>query len=173
MSRDVAKRPAFESAGELVRPSPVDSRMRRPIATTMGSALVLLRVIAGVAVLVALAAEWDTLVRAELGDTPADAEAAVSLGLIVILALGGAVLAFDLVLAVFIFLGHNWPRIVVMVFSTISISVTFAAWWAGDQEITLDESLLTLALDILIMLALSSRAARAYARRSDPRMVTA
>jgi len=76
------------------------------------------------------------------------------------------VLAFDLLLAVLIYLGFNWPRIVVMVFSTLSISGTFVTWWVGDQQLALDETMFTLALDILIMLALSSRAARAYARRN-------
>jgi hypothetical protein len=76
-------------------------------------------------------------------------------------------------MAVLISLGFNWPRIVVMVFSTLSISGTFAAWWAGDQNIALDQTLFTLALDILIMLALSSRAARDYARRNDRRLARA
>ena len=67
-----------------------------------------------------------------------------------------------------VFLGLNWPRIVVMTISTFSISASFVTWWVGDQEITLQTTFLTIALDILVMLALSSRSARAYARRPRP-----
>jgi hypothetical protein len=168
VSHEVAKRPAFEPASELMRPAPADPRMRRPIATTMGALLVVLRVIAGVVWLVVLAAQWDDLVQEELDGTtldPGEVDAARG----IILVVGGIILAFHLVLALLVYLGFNWPRILVMVFSTLSISGTFAAWWAGEQEIPLDETMITLALDILVMLALSSHAARAYARRNDPR----
>ena len=167
MSRDTTKRPAFEAASELVQPVPTDPRMPRPISTTMGAALVLLRVIAGIAWLIALSVQWNDVVRQEFDGTSVDVDdPAVSAALAFVLVLGGVVLAFDLLLAVLIYRGFNWPRIVVMVFSTLSISGTFVTWWVGDQQLALDETMFTLALDILIMLALSSRAARAYARRN-------
>jgi len=174
VSRDTTKRPAFEPASELAQAGPRDPRMRRPVPTTMGAALVLLRVLAGIAWLIALAAQWNDLIAEQFVEVPIDPDdPAVSAALWFVLAFGGVLLLFDLVMAVLISLGFNWPRIVVMVFSTLSISGTFAAWWAGDQNIALDQTLFTLALDILIMLALSSRAARDYARRNDRRLARA
>ena len=172
---DVGKRPAFESPAALAQPAVGDAGMRRPASTTVGAALVVLRVIAGVIWLIALSLQWRGLVSDEF-DAVLDVQltgdeltAAADLGLAVVLVLGGIVLLFDLVLAVFIYLGHNWARIIVMVVATLSISGSFVTWWVGDQEITLQTTLLTLSLDILIMLALSSRAARDYARRPRAR----
>jgi hypothetical protein len=56
-----------------------------------------------------------------------------------------------------------------MTFSAISITGSFIQWWTGNQVITITGSLLTLGLDILILLALSSRSAAAYARRNERR----
>ncbi|WP_314430259.1 hypothetical protein [Microbacterium lacticum] len=53
------------------------------------------------------------------------------------------------------------------VVTAISISTAFVSWWARDQEITLQTTLLSLAVDILVLLALSSRSAAAYARRAE------
>ena len=47
-------------------------------------------------------------------------------------------------LAIFIYRGHNWPRVIVMVFSALSISASFLQWWADDQEIRIGTTLLTL-----------------------------
>jgi hypothetical protein len=166
----VDKRPAFEPPAALAAPVAGPAAMRRPIATTVGAALVLLRVLAGVIWLGALSLQWDDVFTEavdEVGDPiTGDAFAATSQAVYVVTAvLIGIVLLFDLVLGVLTWLGLNWPRIVVMVISTISISTSFATWWVGDQEITLQTTFVTLALDILVMLALSSRSARAYARR--------
>ncbi|MFD4422437.1 hypothetical protein ACFWN7_13175 [Agromyces sp. NPDC058484] len=167
------KRSAFESPTVLVAPVPVDPAMRRPAATSVGAALVVLRVLAGVLWLAALAFQWRGILAGGVGDSglemsSEDLEAAADGALALVLVAGGVVLSVELVLAVLIWFGLNWPRIVVMVFATLSIGGSFVTWWAGDQEITLQTTLLTLSLDILVMLALSSRAARAYARRPRP-----
>ncbi|RZS68835.1 hypothetical protein EV187_1273 [Agromyces ramosus] len=166
----VEKRPAFESPASLAAPVAGPPTMRRPPSTTAGSALVLLRVLAGVAWLVALSLQWDDVFTSAFDEagTPLTGDAFDDMSQAVyvfVVALVGAVLLFDLVLAALTYLGLNWPRIVVMVISTFSISAAFVTWWVGDQEVTLQTTLLTLSLDILVMLALSSRSARAYARR--------
>lgn len=167
------KRPAFESPAALAVPVAGPPTMRRPVSTTVGSALVLLRVLAGVVWLTALSLDWDevfTLAFDEAGVAlTGDAFAATSQAVYLVVAiLIGVVLLIDLALGVLVFLGLNWPRIVVMTISTFSISASFVTWWVGDQEITLQTTFLTIALDILVMLALSSRSARAYARRPRP-----
>ncbi|MBN9181107.1 MAG: hypothetical protein J0J00_11300, partial [Microbacterium sp.] len=75
------------------------------------------------------------------------------------------------VLAVFIYRGRNWARVIVMSIAVISITGSFVAWWWQGEEITLggSASLLSLGLDILVLLALSSRSSAAYARRNQRR----
>ena len=73
----------------------------------------------------------------------------------------------DLRLSVLVFLGRNWARVIVMCISVLSISTVFGAWWVQGQEITLEGSFMSLAIDILLLLALSSRSAAAYARRRE------
>ena len=167
------KRPACESPVALAAPVAGPPTKPRPVSTTVGSALVLLRVVAGVVWLTALSLQWDdvfTLAFDEAGVAlTGDAFAAMSQAVyLVVSILIGMVLLIDLALGVLVFLGLNWPRIVVMTISTFSISASFVTWWVGDQEITLQTTFLTIALDILVMLALSSRSARAYARRPRP-----
>lgn len=165
------KRSAYEPAGRLLRPTGYDPQMRRPIATVAGVVLVLLRVIAGVVVLVGIAAGWDALIHSadvtldRLDATPENTQAA----LWIILGVGAVFLAVDAVLAFLIYRGLNWPRITVMLISTISIVSSFVAWWAAGEEITLQGTFLSLSLDILVLLALSSRSASAYARRNERR----
>ena len=76
-------------------------------------------------------------------------------------------LTFYLVLAWLVWRGVNWARIASMMLATVSILVPFIDWWRSGLDISLRTTLLSLSLDILILLALSSRAARAYARRGD------
>lgn len=165
------KRPAFEPAARLLKPTVYDPDMRRPMSTVAAAALVLLRVVAGIVVLAALAAGWDALladpdvVLEGVEDSPDGRHAA----LWVILVIGGVVLLADLLLAVFIYLGQNWARVVMMVLSALSIGTVFAAWWAQGQEITIEGTFVSLAIDILLLLALSSRSAAAYARRDERR----
>lgn len=79
----------------------------------------------------------------------------------------GVVTMIKLVCGILIFRGSNAARVLVMVVTAISISTAFVSWWARDQEITLQTTLRSLAVDILVLLALSSRSAAAYARRAE------
>ncbi|WP_109208938.1 MULTISPECIES: hypothetical protein [Microbacterium] len=165
------KRPAYEPPARLLRPTVYDPHMRRPTTTVAGVCLILLRVLAGVVVLVGIAAGWEDLladpdsVLEGFDPSPEGAQAA----LWVVLAAGAAVLLADLLLAVFVFLGHNWARVIVMLIALGSISTSFVAWWAQGQEIQIDTTYVSLSLDILLLLALSSRSAAAYARRNERR----
>ena len=49
--------------------------------------------------------------------------------------------------------------------SPVSVASAAIGYFANGEEITIRTTLLTLALDILVLLALSSRDARAWARR--------
>ncbi len=171
MSETPAKRPAFESASRLLSPVNHDPDMRRPITTSVAAVLVLLRVLAGVLVIAGVAANWHELVRdpalvAGGFDSSSQAE---QLGLWFVIGVGGVVLLADLVLGVLLYLGRNWARVILMIIAALSISASFVAWWAQEQEVTIQGTFVSLSLDILLLLALSSRSAAAYARRNEVR----
>ncbi len=163
------KRPSFEPAERLLRPTGYRPDMPRPASTTAGVVLVLLRVLAGIVVLAGIAAGWDAVIHsADAGIDGLDATPqATQSALWLILAVGGVFLVMDAVLAILIFRGRNWPRVVVMLISVISIASAFVAWWVVGDEITLSGTFFSLTLDVLVLLALSSRSAAAYARRNE------
>lgn len=169
----VEKRPAFESPAVLATPVTPPASMRRPAATAFGAVLVWLRVAAGIGWLVSLGLRWDEILRSELEIELAgrDEQAASDLVLTLIVVAGVIVLTIELALALLIWRGSNWARITVMLFSTISIVISWIDSVTGTTEITLRTTFVTLALDILVLLALSSRNARAYARRPRQRVI--
>jgi hypothetical protein len=167
--REPAKRAAFESATRLAQPPAFDPAMKRPVSIVAGAVLVLLRVVSGVLVLASLllggspSEAFGQLVDADLTQDEAAVGLAVYVGVV------GAGLVIQLVLGILILRGVNFVRVWVMVFSVISIVSAFVGWWWEGQEIRLTGTLLSLSLDILILLALSSRSAAAYARRKERR----
>ena len=167
----VEKRPAFEPPAELIGPQPVPPTMRRPAATVFGAVLVVCRVLAGIVWLISLAVSWERLVTEdlEISIDSVSQEESSNIILVVILIGGALVLGVELVLAVLVYLGSNWARITVMIFATLSVSVAAVDYFTGEEEISLRTTLFTLALDILVLLALSSRNASAYARRPRPK----
>ena len=165
------KRPAFEPASELLRRPEADPNMKRPTSTVAGVVLVFLRVLSGLVVLALILLDWRSTIR-EIEVTVEGVESTPELAqgvLIAVVVLLGVVLLVDAALAFFILIGHNWARVTIMTFSAISITGSFIQWWSENQVITITGSLLTLGLDILILLALSSRSAAAYARRNEGR----
>jgi len=165
------KRPAFESPTRLMQPLAYDPDMRRPISTVAGAVLVLLRVLAGVLWLSDVALHWKQYaseIDASVDDVQFSPEL-VEATLAIFLGVAAVVLLVETILAVLIIRGVNWARVVVMIFAVISITSAFIGWWVQGQEIELRGSLLSLALDILVLLALSSRSAAAYARRRERR----
>jgi len=167
----VEKRPAFEPPAVLVAPVTPPPDMHRPVSTVFGALLVVLRVIAGVVWLLSLALQWDRVLRDDLNIEidPGSSEAeAAQVVLVFILGFGGLILAVDLVLAVLVYRGNNAARLAVMIVATLSITIAAIDYFGGGEDITIRTTLITLSLDILVLLALSSRAARAYARRPRP-----
>lgn len=170
------KRPAFEPPTALVGRVDVDPGMRRPASTIAGAALVLLRALAGAVWVVAVSFGWPEWLRAASGifggdaSAPSDLTALVDVvGAGVFVGVAGIVLAAEALLGILILGGRNIPRVLVMVFSVVSICTAFVGWWADGQDIRIGTTYVTLALDILILLALSSRSSAAYARRREHR----
>jgi hypothetical protein len=102
--------------------------------------------------------------------TPSEMDELVALvGVWVFIGAAAVFLAAEALLGILILSGRNFARVLVMVFSVVSICTAFAGWWAEGQDIRIQTTYVTLALDILILLALSSRNSAAYARRRERR----
>lgn len=144
--------------------------MKRPVPITVGAVLMVGRVLSGFTLIAFALGDVPGFVRTEMlnGETLTADEQLVAEGVVRVGALGyGVWLAFYLVLAWLVVRGVNWARIAAMSLATISILVPFIDWWRSGLDISLRTTLLSLALDILILLALSSRSARTFARRNE------
>lgn len=168
-TRPSVKRPAFESPARLLTAVPHDPDMKRPATIVAGAGLVLLRVLAGALVLVGIALAWRELAAdaSLVIDDAILSPAQIHGSLPVLLGVGVAVLVIDLALGALVFYGHNLARVILMILAVLSISTSFVAWWAGGEKITVQTTLLALALDILVLLALSARSAAAFAHRKE------
>ncbi len=171
--RHPRKRAAFEPPRD---PTADDPAMRRPISIAAGSVLVLLRAAAGALWAAGVAFSLPSWVRAFAGAASGNADEPLDLtvsdlgvGTGVFLGVLGAICAVQVVFGILILFGNNLARVLVMLISVASIAASFVGWWAYGQEITVATTLLTLSLDILVLLALSSRDAAAYARRNEGR----
>ncbi len=146
--------------------------MKKPLATVAGALLMVARTISGVVVIVVAGVTWRDFARSLIKDARLEG-ADITVGeagtvLAIVLAMYGFALLLYLVLALFVYLGHNWARILAMAFATISIVLAYTDYLHNGVQITLRTTLVSLALDILILLALSSLPARVYARRPRP-----
>ncbi|MET4159295.1 hypothetical protein [Agromyces sp. PvR057] len=170
--REPRKRSAYEPPVLLAQPVQAPPTMPRPAATTLGAILVMLRVLAGVVWLVVLAITWRQVVYDEAGLAVvpgSEEDHTLNVVLIGILVAGGIGLLVVVGFGIAVYRGGNVARLLVMTFTSLSITVAAIDYFAGGEDITIRTTLLTLSLDILVMLALSSRAARAYARRPRTR----
>lgn len=144
---------------------------RRPTATTVGALLVLLGVVADLHWLGALSGSWTEVLRGiSLGGTadPAGVAESTTAWAVTVAVLASVALA-QVGLAWGVFRGREWPRMTVLVLAAVSTTSAFAGWALSGERITLHTTLLTVAVDVLVLLTLSGSDARAYARRSRPR----
>lgn len=165
MPHDSRKRGVLEAAEDLLPPEPEVVRSgKRPGALVGGTVLLALRALGGPLWMLGFLRQWPAL-RTEFD---LDAESSqVVLGIIL-----GAVGLWTLVLLVFgigLWRGSNTARMMVQAWTALSITSAAIAYFAGDDGITVRATLLTLALDILLLLALSSRPARAWTRGKSRR----
>ncbi|GAA1619085.1 hypothetical protein [Leucobacter chromiireducens] len=165
MTREPRKRSVLEAAEDLLPPEPdIAPSAQRPGALVGGTVLLVLRALGGPLWMLGFLRQWPSL-RTEF-DLDAESEPVV-LGIIL-----GAVALWTLVLLVFgfgLWRGSNTARMLVQAWTALSITSAAIAYFAGDDGLTVRATLLTLALDILILLALSSRAARAWTRGKSRR----
>jgi len=85
------------------------------------------------------------------------------------LIVAGSVVAFigliDIGLALAVFSGRNWARILLMLSCVLTTTTAFIGEANGSEAVTLTTSLPTVGLSIMVLLALSSYRARQYAVR--------
>ena len=110
MSDPHERRPAFEPATRLLRPTGYDPTMPRPAAVMAAVLLLALRIFSGTAVLVAAAFAPEAVVDIEaLTDDERSAAVVAAIVTAVI------VLAVDAVLLRLIWVGRNWARVAIMI----------------------------------------------------------
>ena len=71
----------------------------------------------------------------------------------------------DIGLAIAVFVGRNWARILLMLSCVFTTTIAFIGNANGSEAVTLATSLPTVGINIMVLLALSSHRARAYAIR--------
>ncbi|MGB7448035.1 MAG: LssY C-terminal domain-containing protein [Ornithinimicrobium sp.] len=142
--------------------SPTDSRRRRPAQTLFGGVLTLFRAVtlgAAAVVVVAYPAYFSFMtynlgIRVPRPDVDL-AQWVTAAGLIV-------AAGVDVVLGWGVMAGHNWARVLLMSFCALAALITFASIEFGREVVTITH-LPTVAVSILVLLALSSHRARDYA----------
>lgn len=163
MTEPSAKRASIEPPAALFgREASVPADAPRPSPIVGGTILVLLRAVAAIVWSVGFAVAWPSTIASL--DLPPDA-GDLSIVLWILLGFLGVWTLFLLLLARWLWRGSNVARVLVMVWTTLSITTAAIGYFAMGEEITVRTTLLTLALDILVLLALSSRDARVWARR--------
>lgn len=170
MIEEPQKRAAAEPPEALFQreeAAPADAK--RPPALLGGIALVLLRAAAAVLWWIGFVREWPGT-AAEAGiDQVSEFPELPNVLLGILLAFGALWTLFLLLLARWLWKGSNVARMLVMMWTTLSITTAAIDYFASGTEITVRTTLLTLSLDILVLLALSSRPARSWARGAKRR----
>ena len=149
---------------------PTDSREKRPAPIIVGSLFMVLGALSTAIIAAAVAAAWPELL--ESLDVDGDDGEWV---LWIVFAFLALVALAELFLAWQVFLGSNWARVVALSANAIGLALQVVSLESGGPAITIDTSLIPVALDILLLLALSSHSATTYARskRKAPKRIAA
>lgn len=154
-----------EEVEAVIHADQADAARRRPIPLTVafGILLMVARVAAGVVSLSWVLAHGEEVI-AELQIVRPLLESGFSTAdlMVVIRSVIIGYLVTYLVLAIFVYRSHNWARMVTLTISAISILMWAALWLSDAAETTLVLNLLGTALEILVLLALSSETARVF-----------
>ena len=139
-----------------------DSRDKRPAPTAIGAVFVFVRGLLALYFAIAVIAAPEQF-SADLAAIPVGSERTAAFWSVVALLLLFA--AAELGLAAMVLLGRNWARLLAMGLSTVAIVAQAVNVANGGPGITLHTNLPGLAIDILLLLALSSERSLDYARR--------
>ena len=138
-----------------------DSRDKRPAQITFGAGVAFIRGLAFLPIaLILLLIPIQYLQQVEGVSIEGGQSALILAGTIVAI-----ISLVDIGLAVAVFFGRNWARIWLMLSCVLTITSAFIGNARGSEVVTLTTTLPTVGLSILVLLALSSHRARAYAER--------
>jgi hypothetical protein len=149
---------AVEVQVDVPEPAEAPAQPERPASTTFSAAVASLRGLVGAASGALLLLDPD---GTAIVDDPAALSPAAARAVGVVLLVTGAL---DMTLGVATFLGRNWARVVLMLGSALAISLTFLNAVSEGPLPTLTSGLPVAALSVLVLLALTSPASRAYAQ---------
>lgn len=138
---------------------------KRPLSTVLGVILMLVGGVVGTVIVLAIMAGWRDILEeasASLSAQESQILDAFMLVLVIVAALG---VAFYYLLAILVFRGSNWARVAALTYTGFLVLVSAIDFLSG-ATITLGKDLFGLPLEILVMLALSSRSSRLWARRA-------
>jgi cytochrome c oxidase subunit IV len=148
---------------EIAKVEHTDSRDKRPVQTVFGAGVAFARglLFLPIALLFLLIpAQYVQNLDIEGGNIEGGRPA-------LILA-GSAIAIYCLIeigLAIAVFTGRNWARLVLMLACVVTTIIAFVGNANGSEAVTLATSLPTVGLSIMVLLALTSHRARAYATR--------
>lgn len=137
---------------------------RRPIPTTLGVLLMALRLVVGIVTIGLMVKDWNTAVASTASSLNTADQQTISAVLMVVIGISAIVFLIYGLLAVLILRGSNWARIATLAFS-VGFVIQAAFTLLHGENISLSEDPLGLPLDILVLLALSARSSRLWARR--------
>ena len=136
----------------------------RPLSTTLGVALMLVGGVMSTLTTIAMVRDWRHIAEEAAGT--ASVEETWWLNLVLVAIVGASVLGAGLcyLLAILVFRGSNWARIAALAYTALLV-VTAAIGYFTGRPVPFGSDLLGLPLDILVLLALSARSSRLWARR--------
>lgn len=141
---------------------------RRPVSTALGMLLMVVRVVVGAVMVVLMLGDRQEMSESAVAGMSAEDAQFLDVFVLVVVIIAALGVALYLVLAVLVFRGSNGARIASMAFSGLLV-VTSAVSIHGGEHITLGTNVFGLPLDILVLLALSARSSRLWARRPKAR----
>ena len=140
-----------------------DSRDKRPAQIVFGAGVAFFRGLAFLPIallLLLIPARYFEQITLESVDVQGGRPALIIAGSVVAL-----IALVDIALALAVFFGRNWARILLMLSCVVTTIGAFIGNANGSEAVTLATSLPTVGISIMVLLALSSHRAREYAAR--------
>jgi hypothetical protein len=148
---------------EIAKIEHTDSRDKRPAQIVFGAGVAFFRGLAFLPIallLLLIPVRYVEQVTLESVDVQGGRPALIIAGSVVAL-----IALVDIGLALAVFFGRNWARILLMLSCVLTTIAAFIGNANGSEAVTLATSLPTVGLSIMVLLALSSHRAREYAAR--------
>jgi LssY C-terminus len=151
---------------EVAKIEHTDSRDKRPAQIVFGAAVAFFRGLAFLPiallllVIAMIPAQYANLIKLEGVDIDGGRPALIAGGILI-----AVISVVDIGLALAVFTGRNWARLLLMLSCVVTTTAAFIGNANGSEAVTLATTLPTVGVSIMVLLALSSHRAREYAAR--------